>query len=93
MRKIYYIVFLIASFTAHAQQDAQFTHFIYNQLLLNPATAGSDNVTRFQAIYRTQYQGYQSTFDDGGAPVTQVISANIPLKMIKGGVGITFVNY
>jgi len=92
MRKIYYLVSLIASFTAHAQQDAQFTHYIYNQLFLNPATAGSENVTRFQAIYRSQYQGYQSTFDDGGAPVTQVISANVPLKMLKGGVGITFVN-
>jgi len=92
MRKIYYLVSLIASFTAHAQQDAQFTHYIYNQLFLNPATAGSENVTRFQAIYRSQYQGYQSTFDDGGAPVTQVISVNVPLKMLKGGVGITFVN-
>ena len=92
MRKIYYIILVVASLTANAQQDAQFSHYIYNQLFLNPATAGSENVTRFQAIYRTQYLGYQSTFDDGGAPVTQVISANVPLKMIKSGVGITFVN-
>jgi type IX secretion system PorP/SprF family membrane protein len=92
MRKIYYIIVLLASFKASAQQDAQFSHYIFNQLFVNPATAGSENVTRFQAIYRTQYLGYQSTFDDGGAPVTQVISANIPLKMIKSGVGITFVN-
>lgn len=92
MRKIYYIILLFASFKASAQQDAQFSHYIFNQLFVNPATAGSENVTRFQAIYRTQYLGYQSTFDDGGAPVTQVISANIPLKMIKSGVGFTFVN-
>jgi type IX secretion system PorP/SprF family membrane protein len=92
MKKIYYIILFVASFAANAQQDAQFSHYIYNQLFVNPATAGSENVTRFQAIYRTQYLGYQSTFDDGGAPVSQVISANIPLKMIKSGVGITFVN-
>jgi type IX secretion system PorP/SprF family membrane protein len=92
MRKIYYIVLLLVSFKVSAQQDAQFSHYIFNQLFVNPATAGSENVTRVQAIYRTQYLGYQSTFDDGGAPVTQVISANIPLKMIKSGVGVTFVN-
>lgn len=92
MRKIYYIIVLLASFKVSAQQDAQFSHYIFNQLFVNPATAGSENVTRFQAIYRTQYLGYQSTFDDGGAPVSQVISANIPLKMIKSGVGLTFVN-
>jgi type IX secretion system PorP/SprF family membrane protein len=92
MRKIYFIIVLLASFKVSAQQDAQFSHYIFNQLFVNPATAGSENVTRFQAIYRTQYLGYQSTFDDGGAPVSQVISANIPLKMIKSGVGLTFVN-
>lgn len=92
MRKIYCIVLLLVSFGVSAQQDAQFSHYIFNQLFVNPATAGSENVTRFQAIYRTQYLGYQSTFDDGGAPVSQVISANIPLKMIKSGVGLTFVN-
>ena len=92
MRKIYYIVMLLVSFEVSAQQDTQFSHYVFNQLFVNPATAGSENVTRFQAIYRTQYLGYQSTFDDGGAPVSQVISANIPLKMIKSGVGLTFVN-
>ncbi|WP_394992980.1 type IX secretion system membrane protein PorP/SprF [Emticicia sp.] len=92
MRKIYCIIVLFVSFKASAQQDAQFSHYIFNQLFVNPATAGSENVTRFQAIYRTQYLGYQSTFDDGGAPVSQVISANIPLKMIKSGIGFTFVN-
>ena len=71
MRKIYYIVMLLVSFEVSAQQDTQFSHYVFNQLFVNPATAGSENVTRFQAIYRTQYLGYQSTFDDGGAPVTQ----------------------
>jgi len=92
MRKIYYIIILLASFKVSAQQDAQFSHYLFNQLFVNPAIAGSENVTRFQAIYRTQYLGYKSSFDDGGAPVSQVISANVPLKMIKSGVGFTFLN-
>lgn len=92
MKKVYIVILSLALFTASAQQDAHFGHYYFNQLFFNPATAGSENVTRFQAIYRTQYTGYQSTFDDGGAPVSQVISANVPLKMIKSGVGLTFVN-
>lgn len=92
MKKIYIVILSLTLFTATAQQDTQFSHYYFNQLFINPATAGSENVTRFQAIYRTQYTGYQSTFDDGGAPVSQVISANMPLKMIRSGVGLTFVN-
>ncbi|GAB3506185.1 PorP/SprF family type IX secretion system membrane protein [Emticicia fontis] len=92
MKKFYIVILSLTLFTATAQQDTQFSHYYFNQLFFNPATAGSENVTRFQAIYRTQYTGYQSTFDDGGAPVSQVISANVPLKMIKSGVGLTFVN-
>lgn len=92
MKKFYIVILSLTLFTATAQQDTQFSHYYFNQLFLNPATAGSENVTRFQAIYRTQYTGYQSTFDDGGAPVSQVISANMPLKMIKSGLGLTFVN-
>lgn len=92
MKKVYVIILSFAFFGASAQQDAHFSHYLFNQLFINPAVAGSENVTRFQAIYRTQYLGYQSSFDDGGAPVSQVISANVPLKMIKSGVGLTFVN-
>jgi len=92
MKKFYVIILSLTLFTASAQQDSHFSHYYFNQLFFNPATAGSENVTRFQAIYRTQYTGYQSTFDDGGAPVSQVISANMPLKMIKSGVGLSFVN-
>ncbi|MBA4850337.1 type IX secretion system membrane protein PorP/SprF [Emticicia sp. BO119] len=92
MKKIYIVILSLTLFTATAQQDTQFSHYYFNQLFINPATAGSENVTRFQAIYRTQYAGYQSTFDDGGAPVSQIISANMPLKMIRSGVGLTFVN-
>lgn len=92
MKKFYIVILSLAFFSASAQQDTQFSHYYFNQLFFNPAMAGSENVTRFQAIYRTQYTGYKSSYDDGGAPVSQVISANMPLKMIRSGVGLTFVN-
>lgn len=94
MQRLLLIVLLIVTFknVGFSQQDPLFTHYIFNQLYLNPATAGADNKTKVQAIYRQQYVGYTGTFDAGGAPVTQIVSASVPLKIVGGGVGIHFVN-
>ena len=75
-----------------AQQDPQFSLFMYNQLYLNPATAGADGTTRLQIINRMQWQGYQTTSGDGGAPNTLIVSGSIPLNFAKSAVGIHYVN-
>ena len=75
-----------------AQQDPQFTQYMLNMLYYNPAYAGIPGATNFTAIQRSQWLGYQSTFDGGGAPNTQVLSANLPLLKLNGGVGFHIVN-
>lgn len=75
-----------------AQQDAQFSLFMYNQLYFNPAAAGADGTTRFQLLNRIQWQGYQTTSGDGGAPNTLVFSGSVPLNYIKSAIGINYVN-
>ncbi len=90
------IVYLIASLlltgavqSAFAQQDPQFSLYVYNPLYYNPAAAGSEGVSRAQITHRTQYSGYQPTiFDEGGAQSTQLVSFNMPLARIKSGIGI-----
>lgn len=90
---ILFAFFLLIKSPAIAQQtDPQFTNYVFNGLFLNPATAGTDNGTKITAIYRHQYLGYTGTFDPGGAPVTQLISASVPMKMLGGGVGLHIVN-
>lgn len=75
--------------SAFAQQDPQFSLYVYNPLYYNPAAAGSEGVARAQITHRTQYLGYQPTiFDDGGSQNTQLVSFNMPLARIKSGVGI-----
>jgi type IX secretion system PorP/SprF family membrane protein len=94
------IYFLITLFTlsfgweASAQQDAQFSQFMFNQLYLNPATAGIDSrFTHFNLIHRRQWIGYSTTLDgDGGAPVSTVLSATMPINTIRSGVGIHILN-
>ena len=75
--------------TALAQQDPQFSLYMYNPLYYNPAAAGSEGVSRLQITHRTQYLGYQPTIaSDGGAQSTQLLSFNMPLAKVKGGIGI-----
>lgn len=75
--------------TATAQQDPQFSLYMYNPLYYNPAAAGSEGVSRLQITHRTQYLGYQPTIaGDGGAQTTQLLSFNMPLAKIKSGIGI-----
>lgn len=75
-----------------AQQDPQFSQYMFNNFYFNPAFTGTDGVTKITALHRTQWLGYSATFDDGGAPTTQMISVHTPLPVVKGGVGGYFVN-
>lgn len=75
-----------------AQQDAQFSLFPFQQLYWNPATAAADGQTHLQIHNRWQWSGYQPTLDDGGAPTTLVVSAQVPLPFIKSAVGVHYVS-
>jgi len=77
---------------AVAQQDAQFTQYMFNQLYLNPAYAGVSKLTEATLVHRSQWVAYQPTFDDGGAPATQVFSFSTQLTKLKSGIGIHLVN-
>lgn len=83
-----------ASRQVSAQQDAQFSQFMFNQLYLNPATAGIDSrFIHFNLIHRRQWIGYSTTLDgDGGAPVSTVLSATMPVNAVRSGIGIHVLN-
>lgn len=87
------IISLLASISAQAQQDAQFSQYIFNQLYLNPAYTGLDqDWTELSLTHRSQWLGYQPSFDDGGAPTTQLFSLNMPLTKYNLGVGMYLMN-
>jgi type IX secretion system PorP/SprF family membrane protein len=72
---------------AQAQQDPQFTQYTLNRLYFNPAFAGVNLETQFNFVYRSQWTGYQPSFDDGGAPNTQVVSFSTAMPKFKSGIG------
>jgi type IX secretion system PorP/SprF family membrane protein len=78
--------------STNAQQDAQFSMFMFNQMYFNPAYAGADGQTRIQIQNRWQWMAYQATFDEGGGPNTLMASASVPLNFIKSAVGLHYVN-
>ncbi|RFZ90780.1 type IX secretion system membrane protein PorP/SprF [Mucilaginibacter conchicola] len=61
------------SLFAAAQQKPQYTQYIFNNLLLNPAVTGIENYTDVKFGYRSQWKGLD------GAPVTAYASITAPL--------------
>ena len=57
----------------YAQQDAQYTQYMYNTLSINPAYAGSRDVLSVVGLYRTQWVGLD------GAPKTATVSLHSPV--------------
>ncbi|HEY4787317.1 MAG TPA: type IX secretion system membrane protein PorP/SprF [Bacteroidales bacterium] len=89
MIRIFLILFLTLLFkTVSAQQDEQFSQYMYNQLDYNPGSAGSKDAICLSALSRQQWVGFK------GAPTTSVFSADVPVKPFKinSGIGLTILN-
>jgi len=71
---------------SYAQQDAQFTQYMYNTVNVNPAYAGSRGALSIFGLHRTQWVGVE------GAPSTNAVSINSPINDSNLGVGLSFVN-
>ena len=84
--KIIGLVLMLLSIASFAQQDAQYTQYMYNTISVNPAYAGSRQAMSLFALHRTQWVGIE------GAPVTNSFSINTPINESKVGLGLSFVN-
>ena len=71
---------------SYAQQDAQFTQYMYNTINVNPAYAGSRGALSIFALHRTQWVGLD------GAPVTNAVSINTPISGSNLGLGVSLIN-
>ncbi|MBK0370248.1 PorP/SprF family type IX secretion system membrane protein [Flavobacterium agrisoli] len=80
------LFFLFLSSVLMAQQDAQFTQYMYNTININPGYAGSRGVMSIFGLYRTQWIGLD------GAPESATISVNTPLNESKLGLGVSLIN-
>lgn len=77
---------MFTALVSFAQQDAQFTQYMYNTININPAYAGSRGVLSVFALHRTQWVGLD------GAPVTNAVSVNTPFNNSRLGLGVSIIN-
>jgi type IX secretion system PorP/SprF family membrane protein len=77
---------LMLNQTVTAQFDPLYTQYMFNELVINPAYAGSRECLSGTALYRQQWVGLD------GAPTTITGSFHAPLMQQKLGAGLTFTN-
>jgi len=81
-----FLLTLLVTDDAIAQQDAQYTQYMYNTVSVNPAYAGSRGHLSIAALHRSQWVGLE------GAPVTQTLNLHAPVGYRGVGLGLSVVN-
>lgn len=81
-----YGFFIFVGVMAFAQQDAQYTQYMYNTVSINPGYAGTRGQMSIAALHRSQWVGLE------GAPVTQTFNIHSPIGYKGLGMGISVVN-
>lgn len=80
-------LFLVLIFQeTFAQQDAQYTQYMFNTLSVNPAYAGSRGQLTFSGLYRSQWVGLD------GAPESFTLNLHSPIRNSRLGYGVSVVN-
>jgi hypothetical protein len=80
------VLVLLGIFSSNAQQDPQYTQYMYNTQVVNPAYAGSREALSFGLLYRTQWVGFE------GAPKTGTFTVNSPIGSLDNmGLGLSIV--
>ena len=86
MKYLLFGAFVFVGIAAFAQQDAQYTQYMYNTVSVNPAYAGSRGHMSIAALHRSQWVGLD------GAPVTQTLNIHSPIGYRGVGLGFSIVN-
>jgi len=87
MRLIFTLALLsVATLHLKAQQDPQYTQWMYDKLSFNPGVAGSEGANCLSAFFRRQWTGFE------GSPQNILLNYHGPVKLLRGGLGITFYN-
>ncbi len=66
-----------------AQQDPQFTQYMYNRFGLNPGAAGYAGAWQITGLGRLQWLGID------GHPTTFALNVHTPVSFLRGGVGLS----
>ena len=80
------VMTLLVVVVLQAQQEAHYSQFMYNNMLLNPAFAGSRRLTSVMGLYRNQWIGFE------GHPQSYLVAFDMPINKSRLGTGLTLSN-
>src|SRR5437868_1304689 len=86
MRKIFTVSLFLSAIIvlpALAQQDPQFSQHMFTKLYYNPGFAGANDAICGTLLYRNQWTGF------GGEPKTGMLTADMPMDALHGGIGLS----
>lgn len=77
---------LVLQVAVMAQNDIQFSNYMFSEISYNPAQAGNSPTLDAALIARQQWVGFDQ------APQTQLFSVSSYFEKLSGGVGLSFIN-
>ncbi|NWO29846.1 type IX secretion system membrane protein PorP/SprF [Capnocytophaga sp. oral taxon 903] len=77
IKKAFILVLTMFSVGIYGQQESQYTQYMYNTMMFNPAYTGSREVGSFFGMFRTQWVGIK------GAPTNGSISYHQPMESLR----------
>lgn len=81
------VIFLLGICSAvFAQQEANFSHYMFNHQTLNPGYVGARGLTTFTSVVRSQWAGWK------GAPESQTLTYNTLIPSKSLGLGLSIIN-
>ncbi|HMI07836.1 MAG TPA: type IX secretion system membrane protein PorP/SprF [Flavobacterium sp.] len=85
VKKAYFLLIGLIAIAVNAQQDPQYTQYMYNTMTVNSAYAGSTGALEATLLHRSQWTGLD------GAPQTQSLTIDAPIGS-NVGLGFSAVN-
>jgi type IX secretion system PorP/SprF family membrane protein len=79
------ITYFAIGFYSYAQQDLQYSHYIFNPHVINPAITGTRDVANLNLSYRNQWLSFP------GAPKTIAATFTAPFSKDKAGWGLSMI--
>lgn len=94
MKKIVLFLLMVVGFSVvgNAQQEAQYTQYMFSRVLYNPGATGSRGSICATVFYRNQWLGLELDspapgVNPGSTPTSMMFSFESPVKFLHGGLG------
>ncbi len=80
------LIAMLSTMDSKAQQDISISQYMFNQLFLNPAYAGTHEYWESSLLYRNQWVGWE------GSPTSQLLAVDGPILPSLLGIGTTIIH-